>query len=221
VIANTIVFLTGRKGCGKSTLLVEIMREHKRVLILDYLGEHGPKIGATVHNGLVDCVRAVERWSAKPRFCLSLRVTEETDALDLLSIVKHMRRVLLVVEEASWLCSPSHLPSELKELVRFGRHHEISQVYVAQRPAMVHRDITSQADVIVSFQQHEARDIAYLSSSVLAGRAEQVRHLPRFAVIAGTAEGEESKIPAAVTRRLAKQARGASLLTSRGRSAQD
>lgn len=208
-VSNTIVFVTGRKGCGKSTLVRELMREHPRVVVIDYLGEYGPECGATVHKGIVPCVRALDRWHEKPRFCLSLRVTEERDALDVLGIVRKMRSVMLVVEEASWLCSPGRLPLELRELVRFGRHQEISQLYVAQRPAMVHRDVTSQADVIVSFQQHGERDIAYLEGSVLANRAELVRSLRPFEIVVGVAEGEESKIPACVRSRLAKQRKAA------------
>lgn len=204
-IANTITFVTGRKGCGKSTLVREVMREHARVVVLDYIGEYGPECGATVHRGILACARALERWDPKPRYCLSLRVTEERDALDLLGIVRKMRSVLLVVEEASWLCSPGRLPLELRELVRFGRHQEISQLYVAQRPAMVHRDVTSQADVIVSFQQHGERDVAYLEGSVLADRAELVRALRPFEIVVGVAEGEQAKIPKCVRERLARQ----------------
>lgn len=206
-IANTIAFVTGRKGCGKSTLVRELMSEHARVVVLDYLGEYGPECGATVHRGVIACARALERWAARPRFCLSLRVTEERDALDLLGIIEKLRAVLVVVEEASWLCSPGQLPRELRALVRFGRHRELSQVYVAQRPAMVHRDVTSQADVIVSFQQHGERDIAYLEGTVLADRAAQVRQLRPFEIVAGVAPGEEHKLPACVRARIAKQRR--------------
>lgn len=206
-IANTIVFVTGRKGCGKSTLVRELMREHDRVVVLDYIGEYGPECGATVHRGAIACARALERWHDRPRFCLSLRVTEERDALELLEIVAKMRGILLVVEESSWLCAPGRLPRELAYLVRMGRHQEISQLYVAQRPAMVHRDVTSQADVIVSFQQHGERDVAYLEGTVLADRAAHVRELKPFEIIAGVAPGEDAKLPACVRARLAKQRR--------------
>lgn len=206
-VQNVITFVTGRKGCGKSTLVREIMRESRRVAVVDYLGEYGPECGALVFRGLVACVKALERWNAKPRFCLSLRVTDERDALSLVGIVNKMRDVLLVVEEASWLCSPSYLPLELREAVRFGRHQRLSQLYVAQRPVMVNRDITSQADVIVSFQQHGERDVAYLEGSVLADRAQLVRKLRPFEIVVGHAEGEEGKVPRCVRERLAKQRR--------------
>lgn len=201
---NTIGSLFGRKGCGKSTLALEIMREHPRVLVIDYLGEYGTGKGFTVHEGFVSSVNALSRWAGRKRFALSLRVDEVHEALALLEVAWEMRGYLLVIEEASWLCSPSQLPRELSKFVRMGRHREISQLYVAQRPAMVHRDVTSQSDFIVSFQQHEARDIKFLEASTLGAQAEHVRTLPRFAIVAAAANGEESTFPKAVRRRLAK-----------------
>lgn len=203
--ANLIVSVFGRKGSGKSTLARQIMAEHRRVVVIDYLGEYGEGQGFTVHEGLEASVHALVRWQGKGRFALSLRVDDKDDALRVLEVAWAMRGYMLVIEEASWLCSPSHLPVELSKFVRMGRHREISQLYVAQRPAMVHRDVTSQSDVIVSFQQHEARDIKFLEASTLGARAREVRDLPRFAIIAASASGDESTFPKAVRKRLTKK----------------
>jgi hypothetical protein len=210
---NLIVTVLGRKGCGKSTLVREITREWKRVVILDYLGEYGSGIGATVHEGLRASVAALVHWSPRPRFCCSLRVDDLDDALDVLEVAGAMRDYLLVVEEASWICSASHIPSQVARLVRYGRHHGISQLYVAQRPTMVHRDVTSQSDVIVSFQQHEQRDVAYLSS-ILGADADRLPQLPQFAIVAGPTP---ARFPAAVRRRLKATPVKRALDSERGR----
>jgi len=204
VSSNTIGSIFGRKGSGKSTLVGEITRDHRRVIVIDYLGEYDARRGFTVHEGFSASATALARWNKKPRFALSLRVDEVHHALMLLEIIWEMRGVLLVVEESSWLCTPSNLPLELRRLVRMGRHREISQLYVAQRPAMVHRDVTSQSDWIVSFQQHEARDLKFLEESLLGERAEQVRTLGQYEILAGTASGQASQLPAAVRARLKK-----------------
>lgn len=202
---NTIASVFGRKGSGKSTLVLEITREFRRVLVLDYLGEYGAAEGFTVCEGFEACVNALVRWAHRPRFALSLRVDEVHEALALLTVAWEIEGgFLLVVEESSWLCSPSSLPRELAKFVRMGRHREVSQLYVAQRPAMVHRDVTSQSDVIVSFQQHEKRDIAFLEASILGERANDVRTLAPFAIIAG---GVEAKYPSAVRKRLKRQSK--------------
>lgn len=195
---NLIVTVLGRKGCGKSTLVREITREHRRVVILDYLGEYGSNVGARVHEGLRASVAALVRWHRAPRFCLSLRIEDYDDALDLLEVAYESRDYLLVIEEASWLCTASHMPRELARFVRFGRHRGISQLYVAQRPSMVHRDVTSQSDVIVSFNQHEERDIAYLAG-ILGRDADRLRELPPYHIVAGPTP---DRFPAAVRARL-------------------
>jgi len=195
---NLIVTVLGRKGCGKSTLVREITRDWKRVVIIDYLGEYGGNVGATVHEGLRASVQALVRWAPQARFCCSLRLDDMEDALGVLEVCGAMHDYLLVVEEASWLCSAAHIPQQLARLVRFGRHRGISQLYVAQRPTMVHRDVTSQSDVLVSFNQHERRDVAYLQS-ILGDQAERLPSLERYAIIAGP---DPARFPAAVRRRL-------------------
>lgn len=195
---NLIVTVLGRKGSGKSTLVGEITREHRRVVILDYLGEYGANVGARVHEGRRSSIAALVRWNRQARFCLSLRVEDYDDALDVLEVAYEMRGYLLVVEEASWLCTASHMPRELARFVRFGRHRGISQLYVAQRPSMLHRDVTSQSDVIVSFNQHEERDVAYLAG-ILGDSADRLRELPPYAIIAGPTP---DRFPAAVRKRL-------------------
>jgi DNA helicase HerA-like ATPase len=84
--------------------------------------------------------------------------------------------VLFVVEEASVYLKPQLLPDPFKRLVRMGRHRPISQIYVAQRPAMLHRDILSQSDWVATFQQHGSTDVKYLED-VFAERAELIRTL--------------------------------------------
>jgi len=48
------------------------------------------------------------------------------------------------------------------DLVNFGRNRGVSLICVAKRPAQVSRDLTSQADIIISFKQDEPNDIKYL-----------------------------------------------------------
>jgi len=48
------------------------------------------------------------------------------------------------------------------DLVNFGRNKGISLICTAKRPAQVNRELTAQADIIVSFRQDEPLDIEYL-----------------------------------------------------------
>lgn len=203
---NTVIFLAGGKGKGKSTLAREIIRAHKRVVIFDAHGEYGPdaedklrgcqvawEIGPSV-----DLMLEKARLPLAKPFCISLRVVDDVEALQLFDMAYTIPNSLLVVEEASRFCSPTKLPREVARIVRFGRHQQISQLWIARRPAEINRDVTANADVIVAFRQHEPRDVLYLKA-IAGERAELLRHLSDYRVMAF---GDERKIPLAVAKRV-------------------
>jgi hypothetical protein len=200
-VQNTIIALVGRKGSGKSTLVGEIVCEHERTVVVDTMNEYGEKLGAEVVLGYDQAVDAVLEASRRRRFRFSLRGLEHDQVLEILEGVATLRELLLVVEEASAYMKAQQIPWEIAQLVRMGRHQGISQLYVAQRPTMLHLDVISQADVIVSFQQHAHRDVETLVGH-LGEAAARVRDLERFELIAGGPAGWEEKAPLAVLARL-------------------
>lgn len=191
---NTLLCLFGKKGSGKSTLAREIMEDWPRVVTLDLMGEY-PGERAW---GLRPCADLLVARGTQKKFRLSLTGFRPEEGIRLLRICQELRGALIVVEEAGAYCSPSVFPPELAELVYRGRHYGVSQLYVSQRPASIHRAITSQADVIVAFRQHEARDIAYLRS-VLGDDADLLRDLPDYKI---KCYGDLRKAPLAVLERL-------------------
>ncbi|MBI5710018.1 MAG: hypothetical protein HZC42_06905 [Candidatus Eisenbacteria bacterium] len=198
---NLVGTIVGPKGCGKSTLVQEIVREHRRVVILDYVGEYGAQLGAQACWGFDDCLAALELASRAQEFRLSLRDTYGEEKLALLHVLFELERYLLVIEEAPTVCGPGVMPLELQRIVAIGRHRGISQLYVAQRPSMVNRLVTSQSDVLVAFRQHEPRDVEYLVEACGA-RMEAVRELAPFAILVG---GDPARAPRAVRARLRAQ----------------
>jgi len=197
VASNSIVTILGRKGSGKTTLVREIVREHRRVVILDYIGEYGADCGARVVAGFSASIHALVAASRERAFRLSLRMLDE-ETLAALPVAWELEDYLLVVEEASAYCSPSQLPPEIARIVKFGRHQRISQVYVAQRPSMLHRHVTSQSDLIVSFHQHEPIDVRYLSA-IAGEEAKCVQELGDYEIYAA---GNLEHAPLAVLARL-------------------
>jgi len=182
---NLIITILGRKGSGKSTLTRELIAERPRVIILDAVGEYPDEQGyppkTEVVWGIDDCLNALEETEDRDKFRLSLRCYQREEDLDLLDACFETKDCLVVVEETWRLCTPYEIPDPLSKLVRFGRHHRIDQIYVSQRGSSIHRDLTAQSDLIVSFQQHEPRDVMYLRS--LGDANESVRTLPPFKVI--------------------------------------
>lgn len=164
---NVIIALFGTKGSGKSTLARAIVEESPRVVIVDMLGEYDADVVAvSVDQALAEMV-SKEHASA---FSLSVRLSESDDYLDVLECAYHLTDTLLVIEEASFLCSAANFPPELSKLVRYGRHRRISQLYISRRPAEVARDVTAQADLLVTFRQREPRDLDYLYSCAPGAR---------------------------------------------------
>lgn len=195
---NVIIALFGRKGSGKSELAKKIIREHPRVFVFDTLAEYGK--GFKVHEGKQACIDAMLSVKDSRAYRLSLRVLELEDNLALMELAYEFPRCMVVVEETSLYARPTYLPTEIARLVRYGRHREIDQVYIARRPSEVHRDLTAQADVIVSFEQREPRDVKYLRE-IAGEEAERVRSLPKYKVLAF---GQLDKVPLAVTAQLAE-----------------
>lgn len=191
---NTIITILGRKGSGKSRLAGEIMDEFPRVFIIDSIGEYEAPLIAW---GLHDSVRLILQEHQKPATTISLRAVSVEDNLTLLSLLYEVPDCLIVIEEASLYCSPSLLPDEIAALVRYGRHRRISLLFVARRPSELHRDITGQSDVLVSFCQREPRDIDYFRA--WGDVAEAVQKLGPYQIIA---LGELQKAPLAVLARL-------------------
>ena len=164
---NVVGVALGRKGSGKSTLARRMVAAAPRVIVLDWLAEYDhTTAGAEVVTGLDAALDALRSRVDDSTVRLSIRVDTLDDALSVLRVVAHWHDALIVVEETSRYCSPFHLPTEIETLIRYGRHSNLDQLYVARRPAEIHRDLTSNADFVATFRQWEPRDVQYLRSLV-------------------------------------------------------
>src|SRR5258705_2592052 len=178
---NLVISIFGRKGSGKSTLVKEIVDEAPRVIVFDTMGEYARKRDRIfdTHESALSELGRVEH---ERRFRVIIQLVDEEEALSAMRVAYAVPNCLIVVEETSFYCSPAYLPPELARFVRYGRHRAISQIYIARRAAEIHRDLTAQSDIIVSFQQHEPADIEYLKK-VMGPEAEKLPKLPKYAVL--------------------------------------
>lgn len=199
---NLILTVFGRKGSGKTTLVKKIVAEFPRVLIVDTNGEYDDAVGIVFHNldEALEYLTAVS--NTNDAFSMAyVPLDMPKDGLDFLEVAFTVPGTLVVLDEAHMYCSSSTMPTPVQKLVRLGRHRSISQVYVAQRPASLPRDITAQSDVVVSFQQHEGRDLEYMGK--LFGRsAEGLKTLAPYTV---EVFGDVERAPFAVQKQMAKK----------------
>ena len=201
VLENSIISVLGMRGEGKSFLVKQIIQEYPRVIVIDNMGEYG---NCQVVEGFKNSVDAMVAASKTNQFRLSLRtfsLNEDLALLDLCFDLTHGTAApdaLIVIEEASRYVSTSMLPEPIEKLVRYGRHRRLSQIYIARRPTELHRDITAQSDIIVTFRQHEPRDMKYLSQ-FMGDRAYQANRLPKYHCMA---YGMKAKAPFAILARV-------------------
>lgn len=185
---NTVFVILGRKGSGKSFLAAEIIEEYPRAIILDSLAEYS---GDVVTDGLPDSVREILKRKDKPRFRIVCRVLDKEHCEKLMRLIYEIPNTLFVIEETSMYCSPTYLPEDLSRLIQYGRHREISLMFISRRPAELNRNLTAQADLVVTFQQQEPRDVQYLRG-ILGKEADQIVGLQPYQFIM---MGQREKAP--------------------------
>lgn len=198
----------GRKGSGKSTLLSEVIAERPRVVVIDSMAEYGepdkPVPGLEICWD-EECVERIAAASHRRAFRISARTLSVDEGLELIdlsyALAADVERLLLVIEETSLYVSTTRLPDEIAQLVRYGRHRELDLIFVARRPSELHRDLTANADLLVTFQTQEPRDLDYLRS-FYGDEALTLPALPPYQI---RVFGDLSKAPLPVLHRLAAQ----------------
>jgi len=206
-VNNLIVTVMGMKGSGKTTLVRELVAERRKVLIIDTACDYSPKRdGVTVFHEWEAGLRALAETPKLSRYRYALRGLPD-ECLDYLRVAFELPGVLVVLEEAPYYCSPAKLPAEVARLVLQGRHRSIDQVYVTQRPSLVHRNVTAQSDILVSFAQHEPRDLKYLEQVAGAEFAERVQGLRDFQVAVHFTGNARARCPLPILARLQGETR--------------
>lgn len=196
---NQIITIMGQKGSGKTTLAMEIIESRPRVLVIDPSGEYEEMKGAIVVMGAEDAANSLNELQEKPRFLLvASDLLDDDETMDLLAVAFTIPNILIVIDECSLYCDPHSLPEDIARLIRYGRKKEIDLIFIARRPSEIHRELTAQSDLVVTFRQMEPIDITYLRAR--AGKeAEEVQRLPQWKVFI---IGDKKKAPLPVLERL-------------------
>lgn len=199
---NVIIADFGKKGSGKSFLAKEIIEEYERVTVIDSNGEYDDTEIITGFRECLDRLREIGKDEKQTtHFKISLRTTSSDADIALIDVAGTIPNQLIVVEETSRYVRPTYLPEPIANLVRYGRHMDISQLYIARRPSEVSREITANADITIWFRTQEPRDLAYFKA-MTGENPDKIRKLPRYKPFIYTDEPE--KLPLAVEARMEK-----------------
>lgn len=150
-----IELIFGKTGQGKSYLANQLIKNEKRVIIIDPLFEY--------ENGFIfdDFESLVEYYQEhKPEtFRFICRFKTDLEIEYLFKFCEVAKNLVLVLEEAEIYISPQARSSNFLRLVRYGRHYAISIIGIARRTAELSSDLKAQVNTIYSFCQSLPRDI--------------------------------------------------------------
>jgi len=154
---NQIIIILGKRGSGKSTLAKRLIDKISgRVLIYDTLNEYYQGVFI---NDFPTFFNYLECFETPMRF-----VSDNDNDFDRVCRVLYetQENIYLAVDETDNFCNAYNTPEYFKRLIRYGRHSNLGVIAIARRPASLSRDLTSQANKIISFKQFEPMDISYL-----------------------------------------------------------
>jgi hypothetical protein len=185
---NEIGVILGRKGTGKTTLTRSLLAHagNRRNLLLDSLREYD--VGCRP-DSFVDLVEYYNRVRDYHAWTICYTPISDQEVRAWWRLCRLASHAIIWAEEVDRYCSAWNINPDLKWLLNYGRHRALSLVGIARRPAAVHRDLTSQADWLVSFNTTEPRDLAYLGQFMDAG---PLPSLPKFC---WTMAGESRMFP--------------------------
>lgn len=157
-----IVTVIGRRGYGKSKFLKETLLPEITgpVVVLDTKGEYGDSQGFTeIYTDLESFLDADGFERA------SLRLSP-SDANAAMLALFHYSPHTVVVEEAWQWCAPNRLEDGLEQLVRLGRHPNITLILVSHRARDFPQVIYHMTDTLYLFQQKSPHDRTALEDAI-------------------------------------------------------
>jgi hypothetical protein len=158
-VKQGVLVVLGHKGSGKTQLVRRFLSAVTRSVCIDTLGEYGGVVITDPHS----LAAYLEANRAKPLRVSYRDVGDSGIPPELIFRMLHAYRDgWLCLEEASKWGSSNTTLEDVRWFLQYGRHVGISVVLVARRPAELDRMGTAQADTVVSFRQHEPRDLDYV-----------------------------------------------------------
>lgn len=155
---NTIVGVIAPIGTGKTTECVNRIRNQKRVVIFDTLGEDAYALAAT--EIIFGNPRRLAEEISLPQFCVAYRtVNVESGFEEAAKLVYLCGNCTFIIEEVDQVCSAGYESEMLHSIINYGRHRELSVIYLSRRFSTISRSLTANTSEFVFFRVSEPIDL--------------------------------------------------------------
>lgn len=175
-----VIVVLGKTGFGKSLWTRIFLQKVKRKLIYDPMETIETKY---VSDEEIDELLSNQEYlgvSKKQHFSYG---TINKDMLPVFGDLAYvLSNVMLVIEECASVFDKGmkNLPEWAKRLVFQGRHRSVSLLFIAQRAISIPIDVRTQANRIVTFQQHEGDDLSWLVGFFGKTWTDKMPFIPKF-----------------------------------------
>ena len=177
-----IKLVFGVRGCGKTEKIRKLVKDCRRLLIIDTLG--GDYSDGVVFHSL-EKLQTFWRSVYTGNFRLIYKPPggdEETveDIAALCALTTACENMTIAIEELNILFDSKRPPTEFNHMIFGGRKPGIELIGAAQRPYGFGRKITSQAKEFYIFHTHEPDDIAFFKKTFGADAANAIKELKLY-----------------------------------------
>lgn len=91
---------------------------------------------------------------------------EKTIFNEICKLIYHMQNILVVIEEAHFVCNPHFIPHWFKKLITAGRSKNIAMYYTSVRPGLLNGLCIDQSSVFILGNVANRNDIKALDTHV-------------------------------------------------------
>jgi hypothetical protein len=175
---NFNLLFFGKKGYGKTSFVRGLIRDLKRLLIMDTLGYEYTEVDGIVlssYDELVEQLLALSNIDTDS-FRFILRNVYESGKL--FTLWWNMKNVTLLVEEMDKYCNRSSVDPSISEHMSRGRHNENNLISVSRFPQEIATTLRQGCDCMISFQQDES-NIKKILADTNAELAEKLPELKK------------------------------------------
>lgn len=162
-LEKIITLIFGKRGSGKTLLARNMIRDRRRLLIYDTIGEYTDGV-------IIEDLPALKEFWGKVyrgNFRIIYQpVDPESDFDDICRLVYECEDLTFLIEELDRYSKPLTLSLPFKEIIQRGRHHNIELIGITQRPHGVDKLLTSQAKQMYIFNTTEPRDVDYFKDTI-------------------------------------------------------